>query len=237
MRGSTIFDTVYIDWLGHASVKLQDSDGFTVYIDPWSDLLSDRDFSKMDKADIIITTHDHKDHFDVKAIQALKKRETVLVGTEDSKDDVPQDISYDTLKPNRRVKSHGREIRGFHSYNIDKFRSPDVPYHPKGFCVGVMFRMDGLTFYHASDTDPVPEMEQLADEEIDLAFLPVGGKYTMDQEEAIDAIKMIEPEKVVPIHYGYLDETTCDTEKFSEDVRENTDAEPIIIDRNEPYNR
>ena len=237
MRGSTTFDTVNVEWLGHASMKIQDSDGFTVFIDPWSDLLPDQDFADMDKADIIISTHDHFDHFDIEAIQALKKRETILVCTEESESDVPEDVSHDVLKPGRRVQSHGLEIRGFHAYNVDKFRSPDVPYHPKGFSVGVLFDLNGLTFYHASDTDPIPEMEQLADEDIDIAFLPVGGTYTMDQEEAIEAIKMIQPEKVVPMHYGYLDETTCDTEKFEEDVREQTDAEPVVIDRNEPYNR
>lgn len=237
LRGSTTFETVQVGWLGHASMKLQDSDGFTVYIDPWSNVLPDQEFAEMDRADIIITTHDHHDHFDKEAVQALKKMDTIVVCTEESEEDIPSDISYDILKPNRRVKSHGREIRGFHAYNIDKFRSPDVPYHPKGFCVGVLFDLNGLTFYHASDTDPIPEMEKLVDEDIDIAFLPVGGTYTMDQEEAIEAIKMIKPEKVVPMHYGFIDETTCDTEKFVEDVNEQTEAEPVILDQNEPYKR
>lgn len=235
--GSTNFDTVQVDWLGHASVKLRDSDGFTVYVDPWSDVLPDQNFARMDRADIIISTHNHKDHFDVEAIQALKKRDTILVCTEESEDEIPKDISYDTLRPNRRVKSHGRETREVHAYNVDKFRSPDVPYHPKGFCVGVLFNLDGLKFYHSSDTDSIPEMEQLAEENIDVAFLPVGRKYTMNQYEAIDAIKMIQPKKVVPIHYGYLDETRCDTKKFKIDAKEKTDAEPVVMDRNEPYNR
>ncbi len=225
MRGSTQFDSVHVDWLDHASIKLKDSDGFTVYIDPWSDAMEGEE----EPGDVIISTHDHFDHFDVKAIQALKKRDTVLVCTEESEDDVPEDISHKVIKPGRSVKAHGMRIRGVPAYNVDKFRNPGEPFHPEGFCVGVVFELDGIKFYHASDTDPIEEMEDLPDD-IDVAFVPVGGTYTMDQEEAIEAIKMIKPAKVVPIHYGLVDGTTADPEKFAEDVRQETDAEPVILE-------
>lgn len=223
--------SVDIYWLGHASVKLVDSDGFTVYIDPWSEVMRE---TLEYEADVIITTHNHQDHFDVKAIQQLKKRDTILVCVENSEEEVPEDVSYDVLKPDRRVTSHGMEIRGVHAYNIDKFRSPDVPYHPRGQGVGVMFELDGTKFYHAGDTDTIPEMEKLEREDIDVAFLPVGGTYTMSQEEAVEAVKKIKPGKVVPIHYGYLDDTTCDTEKFSRDVKEKTGSEPLVLERQSP---
>ncbi len=230
MRGSTIFDTVEVDWLEHASIKLRDSDGFVLYVDPWSEPVSDEELREMEDADVIVSTHDHFDHFDVKAIQALKKRDTVLVCTEESEDDVPEDIEYKVIEPGRSVKAHGMRIRGVPAYNVDKFRFPGEPFHPEGFCVGVIFKMDGLKFYHASDTDPIDEMEALSGENIDVAFLPVGGHYTMDQEEAIEAIKKIQPEKAVPIHYGFIDETTADTEKFERDVREKTGSEPVVLD-------
>jgi len=90
----------------------------------------------------------------------------------------------------------------------------------KGFSTGVLFELDGVKLYHASDTDPIQEMERLWEEDIDVVFLPIGGTYTMDQEEAIAAIQMIRPKKVVPIHYGHIDETTADIEKkFKEDVK------------------
>ncbi|MFB6144141.1 MAG: MBL fold metallo-hydrolase, partial [Candidatus Nanohaloarchaea archaeon] len=211
MRGSTSFDSVDVDWLEHASIKLQESDGFTVYVDPWSEPVSMDELRELDKADVIISTHDHFDHFDFKAIQALKKDDTVLVCTEESEDELPEDISYKVIKPGRSVKANDLRVRGVPAYNVDKFRSPGEPFHPEGFCVGVVFELDGLTFYHASDTDPIDEMEDLSG--IDVAFLPVGGHYTMDQDEAIDAINMVQPGKVVPIHYGYVDHTTADTER------------------------
>lgn len=229
MRGSTTFDSVNVDWLDHASVKLSDSDGFTVYVDPWSEPFSQEELNGMEKADVIVSTHDHFDHFDVKAIQALKKRDTVLICSRESEEDVPQDIEYKIIEPNRTVKAHKLRVRGVPAYNVDKFRSEDEPFHPEGFCVGVLFELDGIKFYHASDTDPIDEMESLPDD-IDVAFLPVGGTYTMDQDEAIEAIKKIQPEKVVPIHYGFIDETTADTARFEEDVRSQTGSEPVVLD-------
>ncbi|MFB6204469.1 MAG: MBL fold metallo-hydrolase [Candidatus Nanohaloarchaea archaeon] len=225
MRGSASFDSVEVEWLNHASFKLKDSDGFVVYVDPWSDFLEGDE----EKADAIISTHDHFDHFDKKAIQSLKKRDTVLVCTSESEDEVPEDLSYKVIEPGRSVKAHGLRVKGVHAYNIDKFREPDTPYHPKGFSTGVIFELDGTRFYHASDTDPIPEMESLP-EDIDVAFLPVGGKYTMDQEEAVEAVKKIKPGKVVPMHYGYIDETTADPEKFRSDVAEETGSEAVVLE-------
>lgn len=219
-------ESVEVDWIGHATVKLEDSDGKVVYIDPWSEVMK----NKTGKADLIISTHNHFDHFDKKAIQALKKRSTVLVCTENSISEVPEDLSHKVIKPGTGVDAKGVHIRGVHAYNIDKFREPDTPYHPKGFSTGVIFELDGIKFYHAADTDPIQEMERLWEENIDVAFLPIGGKYTMDQEEVIAAIQMIRPEKVVPIHYGYIDHTDADIEKFKEEVKEKTGAEPLVFD-------
>lgn len=219
-------ESVEVDWLGHATVKLQDSDGKTVYIDPWSDVMK----GQKEEADLIVSTHDHFDHFDKKAIEALKKHSTVLICTEESESEVPEDMRYNIIKPGISLKAKDIRVKGVHAYNIDKFREPDTPYHPKGFSTGVIFEFDGVKFYHASDTDPIREMERLWEEEIDVAFLPIGGKYTMDQDEAIGAIQMVRPEKVVPIHYGYVDGTSADIEKFKEDVKDRTEAEPLILD-------
>jgi L-ascorbate metabolism protein UlaG (beta-lactamase superfamily) len=186
--------------------------------------------SPNEQADLIISTHNHFDHFDKKAIQSLKKIGTVLICTEESEPEVPEDMSYNIIKPGISVKAKDIRVKGVHAYNIDKFREADTAYHPKGFSTGVLFELDGVKLYHASDTDPIQEMERLWEEDIDVVFLPIGGTYTMDQEEAIAAIQMIRPKKVVPIHYGHIDETTADIEKFKEDVKERTEAEPLVLE-------
>jgi L-ascorbate metabolism protein UlaG (beta-lactamase superfamily) len=222
---TTTFGSVDVEWLGHASVKLIDSDGLVVYIDPWSEVMKD----EYEKADVIISTHDHSDHFDKKMIQALKKQSTILVCTEESEDEVPQDMTYKVLKPDSSVKVKHMRFRGVPAYNVDKFRETGQPFHPEGFCTGVIFEMDGTKFYHASDTDPIQEMKDLPSD-IDVAFLPVGGHYTMDQDEAVKAVKMFHPKNVVPIHYGYIDETTADPKRFKEDVEEETSSEVVVLE-------
>jgi len=219
------FDGVDVEWFGHASVKLKDSDGFTVYVDPWSDVMGKEEY---EGADLIISTHDHFDHFDKKMIQKLKKRDTVLVSTEESMSDVPEDVTSKVIQPDRSVKAKGHRVKGVHAYNVDKFREEDQPFHPKGFCTGVIIELDGTTFYHLSDTDPIPEMDKLAD--IDVAFVPIGGKYTMDQEEALEAIKKFEPGKVVPIHYGTVEGTTADISKFERDLELETNSELVVLE-------
>jgi len=219
------FNGVDVEWFGHASVKLKDSDGFTAYIDPWSDVMKKEQY---EDADLIISTHDHFDHFDKKMIQKLKKKDTVLICTEDSMDDIPKDITSKVIQPNRSVKAKDHRVKGVHAYNVDKFREKDQPFHPKGFSTGVIIELDGTKFYHLSDTDPIPEMDSLSD--VDVAFVPVGGKYTMDQEEALEAVKKFEPGKVVPIHYGTVEGTTADIEKFEGDLRLETDSEPVVLE-------
>ncbi|MDY6770287.1 MAG: MBL fold metallo-hydrolase [Candidatus Nanohaloarchaea archaeon] len=230
MEFPELVDGVEVYWLGHAAVKLVDSDDQAFYIDPWSEVMHEAD--EHPAADIIVATHDHRDHFDVKAIQAVKKPGTMLVCTEESVEQVPEDVSHKVIAPDRSVTVHGKRIRGVPAYNVDKFREAGVPYHEEGFGVGVVFDVDGVTVYHAGDTDPIPAMAELPD--IDLAFLPVGGTYTMDQDEAVEAVQMVQPERVAPIHYGTIDGTAADVDRFADDVREQTDAEPVVLERQVP---
>lgn len=225
MTSSHTEGSVEVTWIGHATVKLEDSDGFTVYIDPWTDL---KDYS--DEADVIVVTHDHFDHFDKKAIQQLKKRDTILVCTEDCAEDAPAEMTTKTLEEGRSVKAHGKRFRGVPAYNDERKRENGEPFHPRGQCFGVIFELDGKKFYHASDTDHIPEMKNLKDEKINLAFIPVGGTYTMDQVDAIDAVKDIDPDRVVPIHFGFVEGTSADTEKFGDRVDAATKAKAVILD-------
>ncbi len=215
---------VEVELLGHASIKLQ-TPSKTVYIDPWSEVIEE-----FEKADIIVSTHDHFDHFDLEAIEKLRKEDTLLLCTKQSEDSVPEDLEYKIIETGSSVETGGVVFKGVEAYNIDKFREENMPFHPKGFCVGLVFELDGLKIYYASDTDSVPEMEQLKDEDIGLAFLPIGGKYTMNQEEALEAVDMIEPERVVPMHYGVVDGTEADPEKF----KENVEKEVLVLQDAEP---
>jgi L-ascorbate metabolism protein UlaG (beta-lactamase superfamily) len=90
------------------------------------------------------------------------------------------------------------KIKAVNAYNVKRFRSPGNPFHPKGFGVGYLVIAGDKTVYHAGDTDLIPEMKQLG--HVDVALLPSGGTYTMDNPEVAEAALEIKPEVVIPMH-------------------------------------
>jgi L-ascorbate metabolism protein UlaG (beta-lactamase superfamily) len=120
-----------------------------------------------------------------------------------------------TLQPGERTTVGEVEIEAVPAYNVDKFRSPGVPFHPKeaghaGYVVTI--GKGGQRLYFAGDTDHIPEM---ADVRCDVALLPVGGTYTMDAEEAAQAAADIGPKAAVPMHWGAgVVGTRADAERF-----------------------
>ncbi len=187
-----------VEWLGHASIKLI-MNGKIVYIDPYQ--------VEGVKADFILITHDHYDHCDPNSVNALKKPETKIVTTKLASEKISGDI---TVVEEGDTVDLGFKVTAVPAYNKTK------NFHPRG--LGVGFVIDGeKRVYHAGDTDLIPEMGQL--EGVDLAFLPVGGTYTMDVKEAIEAVKLIRPKAVFPIHYGSIG-LTANIDVFAKAVEE-----------------
>ena len=108
----------------------------------------------------------------------------------------------------------GIPIRAVPAYNINKFRSPGVPFHPResGY-VGFILTVEGQRIYHAGDTDAIPEMESI---DADIALLPVSGTYVMTADEALEAIKAIKPKIAIPMHIGRGIGSLADAEHFQE---------------------
>ena len=108
---------------------------------------------------------------------------------------------------------------------------PDGSYggNPSGF----IFYIDGKKIYHACDTGLFRDMTLIGDEEIDLAFLPIGDLYTMGIDDSIKAINFIEPKKVVPVHYNTFDLIKQNTSEWEEKVKKYTDSKPLVIQSGE----
>ena len=105
------------------------------------------------------------------------------------------------VKPGDRITAKELEIEAVPAYNVNKFRSPGVPFHPReSMYVGFVITMSGQRIYHAGDTDHIPEMSNLG--EIDIALLPVSGHYVMTAAEAVEAAETIQPGLVIPMHVG-----------------------------------
>jgi L-ascorbate metabolism protein UlaG (beta-lactamase superfamily) len=108
----------------------------------------------------------------------------------------------------------GVEVETVRAYNVNKFREPGVPFHPReADHVGYVVEVDGVRLYFAGDTDQIPEMDEI---DCDVALLPVSGTYTMTAEEAAEAAKVLDPIIAVPMHYGGRIGRQDDGQRFAE---------------------
>ncbi|MEJ5377151.1 MAG: MBL fold metallo-hydrolase [bacterium] len=185
-----------IDFVGHGSLYLSFA-GKVIHVDPVSQY---GDYTKLPKADLILVTHEHRDHLDLEAIKILCKQDTKILANKA----VAAQISGAIAMENNDVKDFfGLKIEAIAAYNLVHMRSPGVPYHPKGQGNGYVITLGDKKLYVAGDTENTPEMKALKD--IDIAFLPMNLPYTMTPEMVADAAKSFKPRILYPYHYGETD--------------------------------
>ncbi len=189
---------VYIQWFGHASVKIWAKD-IVVYIDPRN--LPDAPHD----ATIVCVTHSHSDHYAPADIGKVWKADTVFAG--------PPDVvaAYgrgQVLAPGQTLTWPDLSITGVPAYNINKTN------HPKANnWLGFIVEIASKRVYVAGDTDLTPEMKAL--QGIDVAILPAGGSYTMDAIEAAEATQYLQPQLAIPYHWGEIVGTLKDAQQFA----------------------
>jgi L-ascorbate metabolism protein UlaG (beta-lactamase superfamily) len=177
--------------IGHASAMFK-FNGKVIHIDP---VTREGDYSKMPKADIILVTHEHGDHLDPEAINAIRTKETAVVLTEKSAEKVKDGIvmrngDIDTIK--------GLEIEAVPAYNIVNKRANGEPFHPKGNGNGYIITFGDKRVYIAGDTENTPEMKALKN--IYVAILPMNLPYTMNAQMVADAVTAFKPAILYPYH-------------------------------------
>lgn len=154
---------------------------------------------KLNDADYIFITHNHYDHFDIDSINNIKKDTTKLIVPLSMKSDVDNIVDSSNILyvvPNMEYKIDDISFKTTYSYNINK------EFHKKeNNFVGYILSLDGVSYYVAGDTD---FLEGNKDIKVDVALVPIGGKFTMDYKEAADFINTIKPKKVIPTHYGSI---------------------------------
>ena len=178
-----------LHWLGHDSFRLDGPP--VIYFDPWK--LRGRQVP----ADLVLVSHDHFDHCSPDDVKKVRGPKTVVVASSGAAAKLP---GAQVVNPGDRLAAAGVEIEAVPAYNLTKFRSPGVPFHPKDARhVGYVVTVGGVRLYFAGDTDQIPEM---ADIRCNVALLPVSGIYVMTADEAAAAARTIKPQIAVPMHYG-----------------------------------
>jgi len=215
---------VEIKWLGHSGFLIKNSKA--IYIDPYNIK------EGCEKADLILITHSHYDHCSVADMNKIIKQGTRIVVTADCQSKITRfdvAIKLEVIEPNQEFVFNGVRVSAIPAYNTDKH------FHPKDEAwVGYLIKVNDVVIYHAGDTDIIPEMQKLTGYKQPgtdfVALLPVGGRFTMNVEEAVEAAKTIKPTLAIPMHYGSIVGADEDAKEFVEMCKEEG-IEAKILDK------
>jgi L-ascorbate metabolism protein UlaG (beta-lactamase superfamily) len=200
-----------ITFLGHASLLLV-FNGKNIFVDPFGQVA---DYSGLPKADVIICTHEHRDHLDPQALALIRTPGTKLVLNPAGAAEVTGSIA---MRNGDKQTVEGLRIEAVPAYNILHKREDGNHFHPKGIGNGYILTFGKTRLYLAGDTENIPELKNLRD--IDIAFLPMNLPYTMTPEMVADAARMFKPHILYPYHYG-----NTDTNKLVELLKEDKGIE------------
>ena len=209
-----------LHWYGHDSFRFDGPP--VIYFDPW------KLPAENPTADIILVSHDHYDHCSPVDVKKISGKETVVFASSAAAKKIP---GAKSISPGETVTLGDVMITAVPAYNVNKFRSPGNPFHPRdakynGYVVSVR----GERLYHAGDTDCIPEMSEI---HCDVALLPVSGTYVMTAEEAFEAAKVLKPRVAVPMHFGdpNVAGTAADAERFRVLCRDQAELQVNILPR------
>jgi L-ascorbate metabolism protein UlaG (beta-lactamase superfamily) len=186
-----------------------------VYIDPWGVP------EGAPEADVIFITHAHDDHFQPEEIQRLTKKDTQIVAPRDIAAELSGNVR--PVAPGDTVEAGGIKGQAVPAYNIAEER---LEMHPKANgWVGYVLQLGDTTYYHAGDTDHLTDLETISPQ---VAFVPIGGTFTMDASEAAGLIRIMSPQLAVPMHYGFVVGSPADAERFRQE------ADPVRVEILQP---
>lgn len=199
-------------WHGSFRLELGET---VIWVDPWS-----KGPLEGPKADLVLVTDIHPDHYDPGGLAAVKKEGSVLVAPPVVAEKAPEAI---VLENGESKEIAGIRVTALPMYNLERGPEPGKLYHEKGRGNGYLLEMAGARIYIAGDTECTEEMRAL--EDIDLAFVPMNLPYTMTPEEAAACVRAFSPRVVYPYHYrgsdlGVFEAALADREDIQVRIRD-----------------
>jgi L-ascorbate metabolism protein UlaG (beta-lactamase superfamily) len=194
-----------VEWLGHSGFRIR-AGRASIYIDPYR-------VEDGPRADAILITHGHYDHFSPQDVERLSGAETTVVAPASVAERLSGRVR--SIAPGEVLELGRFDVRAIAAYNTSKRGPAGDPFHPReAGWVGYELRVGAERLYHSGDTDVIPEMDQVVG--VDVALLAVSGVYVMTPGEAAEAARRIQPGLAVPMHWGEHIGTRADAEAFAE---------------------
>lgn len=216
-----------ITWLGHGTFSIE-TDGKTVIIDPFftgnpaatttADAVS---------PDALIISHGHGDHVG-DAVEIAKRTGCLVVANFEITEWLTKQ-GVENVHPQHIGGSHQHDF-GIVKLTIAHHGSSLPDGSNGGNPCGILLKTDDGTIYHACDTGLFYDMKLIGEEGIDIAILPIGDNFTMGPEDALRAVKLIEPKRVIPDHFGTWPLIDQDVAAWAESVRMETSTEPVVLE-------
>src|SRR3954453_289595 len=203
-----------VEWLGHSGVRIAVGRS-TIYIDPY------RIAADEPKADLVLITPQHYDHFSIQDLERVRKDTTHVLAPPAVAERLEGNVR--SLRPGDVAETdiYGVDVRAVPAYNTSKRDNAGCPFHPReAGCLGYELSVRGERLYHAGDTDVIPEMDWVVG--ADVALLPVSGVHVMTALEAPGAPRRIQPTVAVPMHWGGHVGSELDAQAFA-------DAAPVDV--------
>ena len=195
-----------IEVLCHSSIRIEE--GKIIYIDPF------RVDTTYNDADYVFCTHAHYDHFSPEDIEKVRKEDTKLIITKDIEEKAEEFFKKENIlvvEPGNEYQIGELKFWTTYAYNVNK------AFHPKeNKWVGYIIEINHKKYYIAGDTDNIKEIQDI---KCDIAFIPIGGTYTMDYKEAAQLANQIDAKQIIPTHYGSIVGDKTDAIKFKELVQ------------------
>lgn len=182
-----------IEVIGHCFYHFK-FNRLNIYVDPIPNV---GDISNLPKADLILITHDHRDHLSNSTIEFLSKYDTKVIS---SKSCIKKMDFGEFLENGMQTTFNDIYIKAVAAYNVENLRPDDVPYHPKGEGNGYFLVFGDKTVYIAGDTEYIDEMRFFM--KPDVAFIPMMLPFTMGEDMFVKVIKKLKPKIVYPVHYN-----------------------------------
>lgn len=221
-----------ITWLGHSAFQIETASK-TILLDPFLTGNPKATISANEaSADVIIVSHGHSDH--VGDTIEIAKRTNALV--------IANFEIIEWLGKQGVENVHSQHIGGAHQYDFGTVKLT-IAHHGSmlpdgsngGNPCGILLKLKDGTIYFAADTGLFYDMSLIGEAGVDLAILPIGDNYTMGPEDAVKATKLISPKRVLPMHYNTWPPIEQDAAAWAKQVREQTAAEPVVLEPGESF--